>query len=110
MAKAAPSLPYATRDLLILRTLVNGPLHGYAITVRVHQSSSKLLRVEEGSLYPALHRLEQAGALSAEWRTTENNRRAKVYSLTSTGNRQLAEEQRDWERVAEGIARVLRFA
>ena len=110
MPKSDPSLPYATLDLLILRTLVSGPLHGYGITLRVHESSSKLLRVEEGSLYPALHRLEQAGALSAEWRTTENNRRAKFYSLTARGKKQLAEEQRDWERVAEGIARVLRFA
>ena len=110
MPKADPSLPYATLDLLILRTLVSGPLHGYGITLRVHESSSKLLRVEEGSLYPALHRLEQSGALSAEWRTTENNRRAKFYSLTARGKKQLAEEQRDWERVAEGISRVLRFA
>ena len=110
MPRADPSLPYATLDLLILRTLVSGPLHGYGITIRVHESSSKLLRVEEGSLYPALHRLEQSGALSAEWRTTENNRRAKFYRLTAKGRKQLAEEQRDWERVAEGIARVLRFA
>jgi transcriptional regulator len=97
-------------DMLILRTLVSGPLHGYGITLKVHESSSRLLRVEEGSLYPALHRLEQSSALAAEWRTTEKNRRAKFYSLTAKGRKVLAEEQRDWERVAEGIARVLRFA
>ena len=110
MPKAEPALPYAMLDLLILRTLSGGPQHGYGILLRIHESSSELLRVEEGSLYPALHRLEQAGALSAEWRTSENNRRAKFYSLTVTGKKQLADEQRHWERVAEGVARVLRFA
>ena len=110
MPKSEPALPYATLDLLILRTLVNGPQHGYGILLRVHESSSQLLRVEEGSLYPALHRLEQSGALSAEWRASENNRRAKFYRLTTKGKKQLADEQRHWERVAEGISRVLRFA
>jgi transcriptional regulator len=108
--KADPSLPYAMLDMLVLRTLLTGPLHGYGITLRIHESSSQLLRVEEGSLYPALHRLEQAGALSADWRTTENNRRAKFYGLTAKGRKLLAEEQRDYERMTEGIARVLRFA
>jgi transcriptional regulator len=106
---SSPVLPHRTLDLLILRTLVSAPQHGYGILLRIHDSSSHLLRVEEGSLYPALHRLEQAGALAAEWRTSENNRRAKFYSLTSKGKKQLAHEQRQWERVAEGVARVLRF-
>jgi transcriptional regulator len=104
------ALPYAALDLLILRILVNGPQHGYGILLRVHESSSQLLRVEEGSMYPALHRLEQSGALSAEWRPSENNRRAKFYSLTAKGKKRLADEQRHWQRVAEGVSRVLRFA
>jgi transcriptional regulator len=110
MSKAEPALPYAMLDLLILRILAGGAQHGYGILVRVHETSSQLLRVEEGSLYPALHRLEQSGALSAEWRPSENNRRAKYYSLTARGRKQLADEQRHWERVAEGVARVLRYA
>jgi transcriptional regulator len=76
----------------------------------VQEASGQLLRLEEGSLYPALHRLEQAGMLSAEWRISENNRRAKYYSLTPKGRRQLADEQRTWELMAEGVARVLGVA
>jgi transcriptional regulator len=110
MARTASALPHAALDLLILRTLLNGPQHGYGILLRIHECSSQLLRVEEGSLYPALHRLEQAGALSAEWRASENNRRAKFYGLTAKGRKQLAAEQRQWEHVVEGIARVLRLA
>jgi PadR family transcriptional regulator, regulatory protein PadR len=110
MAKTDPALPHGTLDLLLLRTLARGPNHGYGILLRVHEASNHLLRVEEGSLYPALHRLEQAGFLHADWRVTGNNRRAKVYSLTAAGRRQLAEEQRKWTRVAEGVARVLQFA
>jgi transcriptional regulator len=97
-------------DLLVLRTLSRGASHGYGILLHVHQASSHLLRVEEGSLYPALHRLEQAGLLKAEWRISENNRRGKYYSLTRAGRRRLAEEQRTWELMAEGVSRVLRFA
>jgi PadR family transcriptional regulator, regulatory protein PadR len=110
MRRTASALPYATLDLLILRTLMNGPQHGYGIVLRIHECSSQLLRVEEGSLYPALHRLEQAGALAAEWRTSEKNRRAKFYGLTSKGRKLLDQEQRQWEQAVEGIARVLRFA
>jgi PadR family transcriptional regulator PadR len=110
MARTGSALPHATLDLLILRTLVNGPQHGYGILLRIHECSSQLLRVEEGSLYPALHRLEQAGALSAEWRVSENNRRAKFYGLTARGRKLLGQEQRQWEQVVEGIARVLRLA
>ena len=109
MSKASPSLPYGTLDLLVLRTLVGRRRHGYGILLQIHEASSNLLRIEEGSLYPALHRLETGGLLKAEWMTSENNRRAKYYSLTAKGRRQLAEEERNWERVAEGVSRVLRF-
>jgi PadR family transcriptional regulator, regulatory protein PadR len=110
MSKGSPSLPYGTLDLLVLRTLVGGPRHGYGILLQIHEASSNLLRIEEGSLYPALHRLETSGLLKAEWMMSENNRRAKFYSLTAKGRRQLAEEERNWERVADGVSRVLRFA
>ena len=109
MAKAPPVLPHGTLDLLVLRTLARGANHGYGILLHVHEASNRLLRIEEGSLYPALHRLEQAGALEAEWRVSDNNRRAKYYSLTRKGRRQLADAEREWDRVTEGVARVLRF-
>ena len=110
MSRNSPSLPYGTLDLLVLRTLAAGPRHGYGILLQIHEASNNLLRIEEGSLYPALHRLETSGLLKAEWMTSENNRRAKYYGLTARGRRQLAEEERNWERVAEGVSRVLRFA
>jgi transcriptional regulator len=109
MAKSDPALPHGTLDLLVLRTLARGANHGYGILLHVHEASNHLLRIEEGSLYPALHRLEQAGLLEAEWRASDNKRRARYYSLTRKGRRQLAEEQRQWERVAEGVVRVLQF-
>jgi transcriptional regulator len=110
MGTASPSLSYGTLDLLVLRTLSGGPRHGYGILLQIHEASNYLLRIEEGSLYPALHRLETAGLLKAGWATSENNRRAKYYSLTARGRRQLAEEERNWQRVTEGVSRVLRFA
>jgi transcriptional regulator len=110
MSKLSPSLPYGALDLLVLRTLVNGPRHGYGILLQIHEASNNLLRIEEGSLYPALHRLETSGLLKSEWTISENKRRAKYYSLTAKGRRQLGEEERNWERVAEGVSRVLRFA
>ena len=106
----APALPQAALELLILRAVASKPLHGYGITVRLHQTSEELLRVEEGSLYPALHRLEQEGALRSEWQASETNRRARYYSLTARGRRRLVEQQANWERLTEGVARVLRFA
>ena len=109
MSKGSSSLPYGTLDLLVLRTLAGGAKHGYGILLQIHQASNNLLRIEEGSLYPALHRLETSGLLKAEWMASENNRRAKYYGLTAKGRRQLAEAERHWERVAEGVARVLRF-
>jgi PadR family transcriptional regulator, regulatory protein PadR len=97
-------------DLLVLKVLARGPEHGYGITLRVKQLSEDALRVEEGSLYPALHRMEQAGWIKPEWKPSENNRRAKYYHLTAKGRKRLAEEQENWARVAEGVAKVLRYA
>jgi transcriptional regulator len=96
-------------DLLVLRTLASrGPLHGYAIATTIQQASADALRVEEGSLYPALHRMEKSGWLSASWRTTDTKRRARVYALTASGRRQLEAAERQWNRVAAGVARVLK--
>src|SRR6266496_6725337 len=95
-----------TLALLVLKTLARGGrMHGYAITAHIQRLSDQLLRVEEGSLYPALHRMEQEGWVRAEWGKTEKNREARFYSLTSKGRRQLAEEQKSWSRVTEGVAR-----
>ena len=97
-------------DLLILKTLSRGPMHGYAVAQRIQQVSEEVLRVEEGSLYPALHRMEQADWISAEWRVTGTGRRAKYYKLTAAGRRQLAHEEEAWGRVAGAVAKVVRFA
>src|SRR5919201_5122267 len=100
-----------TLVLLILKTLAGqSQMHGYAITARIHSVSDQLLRVEEGSLYPALHRMEQAGWVRAEWGVTEKNREARFYSLTPLGRRQLAREEKSWARLIEGVGRVLRYA
>src|SRR5689334_16865311 len=100
-----------TLALLILKTLASSRrMHGYAITSHIHRVSADLLRVEEGSLYPALHRMEQEGWVRAEWGLTEKNREARFYSLTAKGHRQLADEQKDWARLTEGVARVMRYA
>ena len=100
-----------TLALLVLKTLVSRPgLHGYAITSHIHRISGDRLRVEEGSLYPALHRMEQAGWLKAAWGLTEKNRRARIYSITATGRRQFAAEQERWDRLTAGVAEVLRYA
>jgi len=98
-----------TLVLLVLKTLASGrKMHGYAITSHIQRISDQMLRVEEGSLYPALHRMEQEGWLRAEWGTTEKNREARFYSLTAKGRKQLAAEQESWNRLTEGVARVLR--
>jgi PadR family transcriptional regulator, regulatory protein PadR len=100
-----------TLALLVLRTLAaQGRMHGYAITAHIQRVSGNLLRVEEGSLYPALHRMEQDGWVRAEWGTTEKNRQARFYSLTATGRKQLAQERESWARLTEGVGRVLRYA
>jgi PadR family transcriptional regulator PadR len=97
-----------TLDLLILRTLVTGPMHGWAISQRIQQISEDVLRVNQGSLYPALHRLEAAGWIEAEWgRSAEHNRQAKFYNLTRTGQRQLREQTAQWERMAAAVQRIL---
>ncbi len=110
MNKLKNDLLQGTLALLVLKTLARGPLHGYGITLHIQMVSKDFLRVEEGSLYPALHRMEQDGWISAEWGTTENSRRARYYRLTSTGRKQLAEEERNWERLTQAVAQVLRFA
>jgi PadR family transcriptional regulator len=99
-----------TLALLVLKTLARRPMHGYGITLHIQQVSSDILRVEEGSLYPALHRMEQDGWISAEWGISENNRRARYYRLTATGRKQLAEEEKNWARLTQAVATVLEFA
>jgi PadR family transcriptional regulator, regulatory protein PadR len=101
-------LVQGTLPLLILRTLATGPNHGFAIARRIHQVSNDVLKVEEGSLYPALHRLEVQGWIDSEWRATENNRNAKYYRLTRSGRRQLEREAARWNAIADAIATVLR--
>jgi transcriptional regulator len=100
-----------TLSLLVLKTLAsNGRLHGYAITSHIQRVSDDLLRVEEGSLYPALHRMEQLGWLRSEWGLTDKKREARFYALTALGRKQLAVEQQSWSRLTEGVGRVLRYA
>jgi PadR family transcriptional regulator PadR len=103
-------LVQGTLPLLILRILASGPNHGFAIARRIQQVSKEVLRVEEGSLYPALHRLEVQGWIASEWRVTENNRTAKYYRMTRTGRTQLEREATRWNAIAEAIAAVLREA
>ena len=110
MAHPVPDLLPGTLDLLALRVLQSEPLHGWAISERIQQVSADVLQIGQGSLYPALHRLEHQGWIEAEWRTSELGRRAKYYQLTSSGRRQLAKETVAWERMAEAIGRVLRQA
>jgi transcriptional regulator len=110
MGKTKADVLQGTLDLLILRSLTRGPMHGYGIVVHVQQVSGEVLRVEEGSLYPALHRIEQEGWISAEWGVSDNNRRAKFYRLTAAGRKQLAREEENWDRLTRAVAKVLRFA
>ncbi len=111
MAKQKNDILQGTLALLVLRTLEARPrLHGYALTSHIQTVSDDLLRVEEGSLYPALHRMEQAGWLRSEWGTTEKNREARFYSLTAAGKKQLHQERESWERLTKGVNRVLRNA
>jgi PadR family transcriptional regulator len=99
-----------TLDMLILKTLCRGALHGYAIAEFIQRTSEDVLRVEEGALYPALHRLEVRGLLAPEWGLSENNRRAKFYRLTPSGRKQLAQEATYWSRMSAGIARIMETA
>jgi len=107
---ATPDLLPGTVDLLILRTLQAGRLHGWAISERIQQISEDVLQINQGSLYPALHRLEHQGWIEAEWAVSELGRRAKYYGLTASGRRQLAAETRDWERMSAAIGRVMKLA
>jgi len=105
-----PDLLPGTLDLLILRTLQKDALHGWAISERIQAISEDVLQINQGSLYPALHRLELQGWLEAEWKVSELGRRAKYYRLTTSGRRQLTVEAREWERMSNAIERVMRFA
>jgi PadR family transcriptional regulator, regulatory protein PadR len=99
-----------TLDLLVLKTLASrGRMHGYGITQHVQQVAGETLRIEEGSLYPALHRMTQAGWLKAEWSVSENNRRARFYSITAAGRKQLEREEKNWTALTGAVARVLQY-
>lgn len=100
-------LPQGTLDLLILRTLALEPQHGWGISERVQQMSSDVLRIQQGSLYPALHRLERGGSIKSHWGTSDNNRRAKYYELTKSGRRQLAMQTDSWQKLSAAVAQVL---
>jgi PadR family transcriptional regulator PadR len=102
-----PNLLQGTLDLLILHALQAGPLHGYAVAQTIHLLSDEVLRVEEGSLYPALYRLELDGAIAASWGASENNRKAKYYRITKRGQKLLAAQEETWNRLSSAVARVL---
>jgi PadR family transcriptional regulator, regulatory protein PadR len=110
MGKSKPDVLQGTLDLLILKTLSRGRQHGYGIAVEIQRVSRDALRVEEGSLYPALHRIEQDGWIRAEWGVSDNRRRAKFYEITAAGRRQLALEEKRWEHFTSAVTTVLRFA
>jgi PadR family transcriptional regulator PadR len=110
MAARTPDLLPGTLDLLILRTLQTDPLHGWAISERVQHISEDVLQINQGSLYPALHRLEHQGWIEAEWKVSELGRRAKYYRLTASGRKQLTIEAREWDRMQHAINRVMRLA
>ena|SRR5512143_2627949 len=103
-------LVQGTLDLLIMRTIVGEPLHGWAIAQRIQQVSKEVLKVNQGSLYPALQRLERQGWVAADWGTSETNRRARFYRLTTAGRRRLERERADWERLSAAISLVMRTA
>ena len=96
-----------TLELLVLKTLSREPMHGYGIAQRIHEAVEDLLRVEDGSLYPALYRMEERGWISSEWGSSENNRRAKFYKLTRVGRQQLAAQSVNWERISQAVTKVL---
>jgi PadR family transcriptional regulator PadR len=108
--KHEPAFMPGTLDMLVLKAVSRGPMHGYSIAQFIQQASNEVLRVEEGALYPALHRLEVRGWLKSEWGTSENNRRAKFYRLTALGRRELDNEAEYWTRVASAVTRVMQTA
>ena len=108
MAMKEVDLLQGTLDLLILKTLSREPMHGYRIAARIQDLSNEVRRIEEGSLYPALYRLEQKGLIQSEWGMTDNNRKAKFYSLTRKGRNEMEAESESWERLSRAVARVLK--
>ena len=111
MAEKKSEVMYGTLDLIVLKALDTlGPLHGFGMAERIHQVSKQLLTLNQGTLYASLARLEQSGCISSTWGTSENNRKARYYSITRAGRRRLAKEAEDWERMAEFIGRVLQGA
>ena len=107
MSHSRVDLPQGTLDLLILKTINLQPLHGWAISERIQQISKEVLQVQQGSLYPALHRLERRGWITARWGASENNRRAKYYELTRAGRKQLEAEQDSWQKLTTAVAQIL---
>ena len=107
MAKEKPDLPQGTLDMLVLKALQLAPMHGWGITERIEQWSGDVLLVNQGSLYPALYRLQRQGWITPEWRVTENGRRARYYALTPAGSKQLAVEQRQWARLSQAVNLIL---
>lgn len=110
MTRTRTDLMQGTLELLILKTLQREAMHGYGIAQRIHQAVDDLIKIEDGSLYPALYRMEERGWIDAEWGVSENGRRAKYYKLTRAGRKQLADECANWERISQAMARVLRTA
>jgi len=110
VGESKSDLLQGTLDMLILRTLQTGPMHGWGISQRIQQVSGDVLQVNQGSLYPSLHRLEQQGWIAAQWGVSDNNRRAKYYRLTKAGRRQLVEQIANWDRLSAAVARILQTA
>ena len=110
LLETSGDLIQGTLEMLILKALLRGPMHGYGVAEWIHQTSQQVLRVEEGALYPALHRLELRGLLSAKWGASENNRRAKFYQLTAEGKKKLAAESQRWARLSSAVAFVMQQA
>jgi len=107
MANARTDLMQGTLELLILKTLSRDSMHGYGIAQQIHQAADDLLKIEDGSLYPALYRMEERGWITSDWGVSENNRRAKFYKLTRAGRKQLDAESVNWERISQAITRIL---
>jgi PadR family transcriptional regulator PadR len=107
MPKQKPDLPQGTFDMLVLKALTLGPMHGYGVGARIQQLADDMLRVEEGTLYPALYRIEQKGWITSEWGTSENNRRARFYSLTRAGRKQLGIEESNWAPLTLAVSKIL---
>lgn len=107
MAKQKPELPQGTLDMLVLKALSLGPMHGYGIGVRIQQLANDMLQVEEGTLYPALYRIEERGWIESEWGVSENNRRARFYKLTRAGRKQLAVEKSQWQHLSLAINKIM---